>query len=183
LSSGEETRFGDFLERLAIFINEKVYGGKKASAPGIDLQFERDQIRYLVSIKSGPNWGNSQAIEKMVSNFQKAKRILQTSGSNKNAHIEFVNGCCYGRDNREFGTYSKYCGQKFWEFISGDPNLYEELIEPLEHSAKQRSDEFKREYEKTFCRLVSEFRAANLAKEDGTINWRKLVQFASKAVP
>lgn len=55
LSSQEETIFGEFLEGLAIFINEKVYGGYKSSAEGIDLEFEKDDVHYIVTIKSGPN--------------------------------------------------------------------------------------------------------------------------------
>lgn len=81
LSSQEETIFGDFLEGLAIFINGRVYGGRKSSAEGIDLEFDKDGIRYIVSIKSGPNWGNSSQIKKMRDNFQKAKRILRTGNS------------------------------------------------------------------------------------------------------
>ena len=54
LSSQEETIFGDFLEGLAIFICEKVYKGRKSSTTGIDLEFDKDEIRYVVSIKSGP---------------------------------------------------------------------------------------------------------------------------------
>ena len=60
LSSQEEGIFGGFLEELAIFICSKVYGGKKSSAEGIDLEFSKDNISYIVSIKSGPNWGNSR---------------------------------------------------------------------------------------------------------------------------
>jgi hypothetical protein len=37
ISSNEETIFGDWLEGLAIFINGKVYGGKKSGITGIDL--------------------------------------------------------------------------------------------------------------------------------------------------
>ncbi len=119
LSSQEETIFGDFLESLAIFINEKVYGGKKSSAEGIDLEFDKNGIRYIITIKSGPNWGNSSQINKMEDNFRKAKRILRTS--NSKLQIIAVNGCCYGReDNTDKGNYLKYCGQKFWEFISGN---------------------------------------------------------------
>src|SRR5690554_3135575 len=56
LSSSEEGLFGDWLEGLAIHINEKVYGGKKSGIPGIDLEFDKDGRRYIVNIKSGPNW-------------------------------------------------------------------------------------------------------------------------------
>ncbi|HVT55443.1 MAG TPA: PmeII family type II restriction endonuclease, partial [Xanthobacteraceae bacterium] len=111
-----------------------------------------------------------------------AKRVLRTSGGSKNTSIEFVNGCCYGRDDQPYKKgYTKLCGQRFWEFISGDPDLYEELIEPLEHGAKEGNKKFKSEYGKTFRRLVADFHAQGLAKEDGSINWRRLVQFASKA--
>ena len=78
LSSQEETIFGDFLEQLAIFVCEKVYGGTKSSAEGIDLEFEKDNIRYIVAIKSGPNWGNSRQIAAMKRDFNKAKKILHT---------------------------------------------------------------------------------------------------------
>jgi hypothetical protein len=110
LSSQEEGMFGNFLEGLAIFINNKVYGGKKSSTEGIDLEFDRNNKRYIVTIKSGPNWGNSRQIAGMKSDFMKAKRIVRTSGSN--IEVIAVNGCCYGRDNNpDKGEYFKYCGQ------------------------------------------------------------------------
>jgi len=62
LSSSEEGIFGNWLERLAIFINDSVYNGRKAGIPGIDLDFDNDGNRYLVSIKSGPKWGNADQI-------------------------------------------------------------------------------------------------------------------------
>ena len=76
LSSQEEGIFGDFLEELAIFICGKKYNGKKSSSEGIDLEFESDGNRYIVSIKSGPNWGNSAQIKKMRDHFRRAKKIL-----------------------------------------------------------------------------------------------------------
>ena len=65
VSSNEETIFGDWLEGLAIFINSKVYKGWKSGITGIDLEFDKDGIRYILTIKSGPNWGNSSQISKM----------------------------------------------------------------------------------------------------------------------
>ncbi|HOW26792.1 MAG TPA: PmeII family type II restriction endonuclease, partial [Bacteroidales bacterium] len=69
LSSSEEGIFGDWLEGLAIFINNQVYGGYKSSCNGIDLEFDKEGTRYLVSIKSGPNWGNKSQVEKMITDF------------------------------------------------------------------------------------------------------------------
>ena len=82
ISSNEETIFGDWLEGLAIFINNKVYGGWKSGIKGIDLEFDKDGNRYIVNIKSGPNWGNSSQISKMAADFKIAKRTLRTSNSN-----------------------------------------------------------------------------------------------------
>jgi Type II restriction endonuclease EcoO109I len=77
ISSSEEGIFGDWLEGLAIFVNENVYNGKKSSAKGIDLEFYKENKRYIVSIKSGPNWGNSSQIAKMILDFKSAKKHLE----------------------------------------------------------------------------------------------------------
>ena len=122
ISSSEETMFGDWLEGLAIFINQKVYSGWKSGIKGIDLELDKEGIRYIVSIKSGPNWGNSSQIKKMESDFIMAKKTLRTS--NSQMQIICINGCCYGKDNNpDKGSYYKYCGQAFWEFIGGNENI------------------------------------------------------------
>ncbi len=182
LSSGEETMFGNFLEELAIFINRRVYHGRKAGIPGIDLDFERGKTRYLVSIKSGPAWGNSQAISRMVQTFNSAKKTLRTSGGYKGA-LEFVNGCCYGVDDKpeKLQGYRKLCGQKFWEFISGSDTLYVDLIVPLGHTAKEWNERIYSAYNETRARLVEELRNAGLILPEGQVNWRELVKYTSKA--
>lgn len=177
LSSQEEGIFGGFLEELAIFICGKVYDGKKSSTEGIDLEFEKEAIRYIVSIKSGPNWGNSGQIAKMKDHFKKAKRILRTNISKIN--VVAVNGCCYGKDDKpDKGDYLKLCGQRFWELISDDENLYTEIIEPLGYRAKERNERFDEEYAKVINRFTREF-AQEYCDESGAINWGKLVKFNS----
>jgi hypothetical protein len=177
ISSNEETIFGDWLEGLAIFINSKVYGGKKSGILNIDLEFDLENIRYIVTIKSGPNWGNSSQLKKMVADFKTAKITLRTGNSKLN--IIAVNGCCYGRDNKpDKGDYFKYCGQRFWEFISGDPNLYTQLIEPLGHKAKERNDDFIKSYSKMLNKFTKEF-IDNYCDENGNINWNKIVELNS----
>ena len=177
LSSQEEGIFGGFLEELAIFISSRVYDGQKSSAEGIDLEFERDDIRYIVSIKSGPNWGNSSQIAKLRDNFRKAKRILRTNTSS--ANVVAVNGCCYGRDRRpDKGEYLKLCGQKFWEFISGDNNLYTEIIEPLGHQAKEKNKRFMDEYDKVVNKFTAEF-VGTFCDAEGNMLWEEIVKFNS----
>ena len=179
ISSNEETIFGDWLEGLAIFINNKVYGGWKSGIKGVDLEFDKDGVRYIVNIKSGPNWGNSSQISKMVTDFKTAKRTLRTS--NSKIHIASINGCCYGQDNTpDKGEYFKYCGQRFWEFLSDNVNLYTEIIEPLGHKAKERNDDFIQIYSQRINIFTLEF-GKQFCDANGAINWGKLVRFNSSA--
>ena len=178
LSSNEETLFGDWLEGLAIYINEKVYGGWKSGINGIDLEFNKDGVRYIVTIKSGPNWGNSSQIAKMREQFKTAIKTLRTS--NSKLHIIPVNGCCYGKDkNPDKGDYYKLCGQAFWEFISDNSSLYTEIIEPLGYKAKEKNDEFVELYSRLLNKFTSEFLQRFCNTDTGEIDWTKLVHFNS----
>jgi hypothetical protein len=179
LSSQEETIFGNFLEGLAIFVNQKVYNGWKSSTQGIDLEFNKDSIRYIVAIKSGPNWGNSSQIRKLQDDFRKAKQTIRTS--NSKLHIVAVNGCCYGRNNKtDKGDYFKFCGQKFWEFISSNNDLYLRIIKPLGYSAREKNDEFQDEYAQIVNKFTLEFSEKFVL--NGDIDWDSLVRFNSAEV-
>jgi hypothetical protein len=181
LSSSEETLFGDWLEGLAIFVNERVFGGRKSGIAGIDLEFDHNGARYIITIKSGPNWGNDSQIKKMKQDFTTAKRILRTS--NAKVNVVAVNGCCYGRSNAvDKGEYFKYCGQRFWEFISGEPNLYIDLIKPLSHSAKEKTQEYFESYSRLINVFTKEF-SDDFCDENGDINWDKLLKFNSAITP
>ncbi|HZE84121.1 MAG TPA: PmeII family type II restriction endonuclease [Puia sp.] len=177
ISSQEETIFGDWLEGLAIFINEKVYDGRKSGIPGIDLEFDKDGFRHIVTIKSGPSWGNSSQKAKMVSDFRTAQKTLRTS--NSNIMVRAVNGCCYGKDrNPDKGDYFKLCGQQFWKFISDESELYVNMIEPLGHRAREKNDEFMESYAKRINLFTREF-ADKFCMSDGSIDWNKFVRLNS----
>jgi hypothetical protein len=176
ISSQEETVFGNYLEDLAILICSKSYGGIKSSAPGIDLEFERDNKKYIVAIKSGPYWANSNQIAKMRSDFLRAKKILRQSSAM--LEIIAVNGCCYGKDSTpDKGDYFKYCGQLFWELISGDAELYVKIIEPLDEKARQKDEAFKEAYSQKVNILTEGFLTQFC--ENGQIDWNRLIKFVS----
>lgn len=187
LSSQEETLFGDLLENLAIYICNMVYDGKKAEQgkyPSVDLIFSTKDKCYIVGIKSGPNWGNSDQINRMKNNFKKAKILLKKEGVNKK--IVGVNGCMYGKDNRPYKkdqrdsqrSYYKYCGQEFWHLISGDKELYKDIVKPLDKQVKKRDDLFKKLYAQKVNQLTEKF--LNLFCDKGLINWEKILEFVSK---
>lgn len=181
LSSSEEGLFGEFLEGLAVYICRETLNGWKSGIEGIDLEFDDKNIRYIISIKSGPNWGNSSQVQKMITSFNKAIRTLRTN--NPSMNIIPVNGCCYGRDNNpdKKGQYFKYCRQRFWHFISGDERLYIDLIEPLGHKAKEKNEEFYKMYSQMINKFTYEF--TEKFCEDGLIDWEKLVKFNSSIKP
>lgn len=176
LSFQEEGIFGMFLEGLAVFICGKVYHGKKTNTVGIDLEFIKENVYYIVSIKSGPNWGNSDQINRMKQNFDAAK--IKIKQKYQDLEIVCVNGCYYGRDNKpqKIG-YVKLCGQRFWELISEQSNLYTDIIEPLGYKAKEKNESFMQAYAQAINIFTLQF-----AQEyciDGIINWNKIVSLNS----
>lgn len=181
LSSQEETLFGTFVEKLAIYVCSEVKcGGKsaKSCADGIDMEFTENNVRYLFSIKSGPNWGNKGQIDNMKSSFRKA--IIRYHTQNAGQQIVCINGCCYGKDRRpDKGTYIKYCGEEFWAFISEEKDFYKKIISPLDSGVRSKNDYFKEEFAKVNNRFTMEF-IGKYCDKDGAILWDKLLEFVSK---
>ena len=175
LQSQEETLFGNFIEGLAIFVCDKIYGAKKSKLTGIDLEFEKNAIIYIVEIKAGWNWGNSSQIKQLRTNFENAKKALNEKTYKK---VIAINGCCFGKDGRpDKGGYLKLCGQQFWELISGDSELYINIIEPIGHKSKQKNEEFMESYSQIINKLTLEF--SQKFCNNGKINWAKLIEFNS----
>lgn len=175
-AQGGRTSFGDFLEGLAVFIGDELYHGVKSSATGVDLEFKRSGTRYLVSIKSGPNWGNSSQHKKLKEDLAKAKKVVRQNKSSQN--VITVLGCCYGRGTTSKDADEFYCGQAFWDFLSGDSRLYLDIIEPLGHDAKKYNDAFESEYRALVNKLTVEFTTRFCV--DGKIDWEKVVMFISE---
>ena len=174
LSHSEQTIFGDFLERLAVFTGREIYGARKSGIEGMDLEFVRENIHYIVSVKSGPHWGNASAIKKQTELFVTAAKVIRQA--KHGAHVRPVLGCCFGkRKDIDRGSYDHYCGQKFWDFLSGDDRLYIDIIEPLGHQAKERDQAFKEEYGKCLNLLTQEFMKEYCCK-DGSIDWEALIK-------
>ena len=178
LSSSEEKMFGDFLEGLAIFIASKTRNGHKSSSTGIDLELIEENQHYLISIKSGPNWGNNSQITKLSEDFDKARRtILQ-----QNAHINVLNilGICYGKTRTTVTKrgYWKLVGQNFWYFISGEKNLYKKIIEPIGFEAKKHNKKFVSD-KNNFLNIMTRDFIEKYCKENGEIDWINLVEHNS----
>ncbi len=182
LSSQEETLFGDLMESFAVHVATTLWDGHKSKRIGLGLEFERDEKHYIVEIKSGVNWGNSSQIKRMKENFKVARVDLQ---SETDAEIIAVNGCIYGKVARPLQTdaddadktYFKYAGQDFWHFLSGDDNLFREIIKPIDEEAREKDAAFKTAYTAKINELTADL-SLNFLSE-GQIDWIKLVEFVS----
>ena len=178
LSSSEEELFGRiFLESLAIRVSGEVANGRKSPAEGIDLEFDRVTTHFLVSIKSGPNWGNNSQKTRLVENFQLAVKILQQGDAS--SHIQPVLGICYGRaKTTNLYNYVKYEGQSFWHFLSDDPDLYTSLIEPVAYLAREHNQSFRARRDRLEAQFIQEF-SDEFCHADGRIDWSRLLRFNS----
>jgi hypothetical protein len=178
LQSQEETLFGDFIESLAIYVCDHVYGARKSSLTGMDLEFEKDGIVYAVEIKAGWNWGNSSQLKQLKFNAANAKAFLEITSADREVRI--VNGCCFGKKRNKFPLkdgYYKLCGQEFWHFISNEVDFYTRIVEPIGYKAKERNDEFIEAYSVVLNKFTEEF--SRRFCEEGRIDWVKLLEFNS----
>ena len=178
-SSSEETIFGDWLEKLAIFVAGEVYGGKKSTTKGVDLEMDKDGIHYIISIKSGPNWSNSGSMTNQETNFKTALRVYRTGGNK--GECKALIGCCYGKRNNPYSDPIRLCGQSFWQFISNSDTLYMDIIVPLGTDAKNRNEAYMVEYNKIKTGLTAEF-IKKYCNNDNSVNWEKIVRLNAEAI-
>ncbi len=176
LRAKEEKLFGAFLEELAVFTSSRTCGGRKSVATGIDLEFQNEGTHYLVSVKSGPNWGSGSQQKKQEADFQSARKAIKQAKHTEN--VQPVLGICYGKTRTNYlHGYLKVVGQNFWYLVSRNENLYTDIVEPLGYRAKQHDSKFRKEHAKIVNLFTKQFLEEFC--DDGLINWRKLVEFNS----
>ena len=177
LSSSEEELFGEFLEGLAVFVAQQTSEGHKSTAQGVDLEFINKGIHYVVSVKSGPNWGNSSQQSKLEQDLKNA--VARLKQANRAANIQAVLGICYGKTKTShLRGYMKVVGQNFWYLISNDQNLYTEIIEPVGYKAKEHNETFLKK-RSTVANVFTKKFIDEFCEPSGAINWVKLVEFNS----
>lgn len=184
ISSSEETMFGNLLECFAIHVSENRDKGFKSDLKSVDLEFLRGDTYYIVGIKSGVVWGNRDQVEKMRDNFKLHRKALIATG--KALKVECINGCMYGKDanpykidaNDRERNYYKYAGQVFWEFLSGDSELYQKIIVPIGAEARQQDETFKALYNKKINEMTEDF--ITHFTTESMIDWNKLIESISK---
>jgi hypothetical protein len=175
LSSSEEELFGAFLEDFAIFIAGKTCDGRKSANKGIDLEFINNSCLYLVSIKSGPSWGNSSQKRKLRDDFESALKVLKQSSHRIN--VTPVEGICYGKVKSKFVKgYLRVMGQNFWYLISENKELYKDIVEPLGYRAKVHNDKFI-EMKNSVKNNLTKVLLNDFCFNNGQLDWDKIVEF------
>lgn len=173
LSSSEEKLFGDFLEGLAVFVAHQTCMGHKSTAPGVDLEFFNKQVHYVVSIKSGPNWGNSSQHNELEQNLKNA--VTRVKQLNRGANVQPVLGICYGKTRTGYiRGYLKVVGQNFWYLISENKHLYTDIVEPIGYKAKEHNENFMVERGRVINQFTRQF-IDQFCDATGAIDWGKLV--------
>lgn len=177
VSSSEETIFGNcFFEPIAVAAS----GGNKALAEGIDIMFQDKETNTItaIAVKSGPAVFNADSKKRQEQNFAAASKLAQQAKARYEAYI----GYCYGKKS-ESGRgkprmYRELAGKKFWTELTGDEHFYIKIITYMGTMPEQYVADYKESYNKAANRLVREF-ANSFCKEDGSIDWEKLVEFNS----
>lgn len=177
VSSSEETIFGNcFFEPIAIAVS----GGNKALAEGIDIMVQNNEENtiYAVAVKSGTSVFNADSKKRQEQNFMAASKLAQQAKARFEAYI----GYCYGKKKESTKgkpkMYQELAGQKFWAELTGDEEFYKKIITFMGTLPEQYVAEYKESYNKASNRLVREF-SNDFCKEDGSIDWEKLVEFNS----
>lgn len=90
-----------------------------------------ENIAYIIQMKSGSRWSNNSAKTKLDEDFKIIKNYLLQYTTLKD--VICINGIANNETNNIlFQNAIVYSGQKFWEFISGEENYYNELENCIE---------------------------------------------------
>jgi hypothetical protein len=115
--TSEETIRGNFLECVAININNKTQGGFKSKEVDVDLEVPLTNSYY--GLKNSPKWGNAD----------QQKAVGQTNETMKGLGKVFAVLCLYGHSiKRKVEKFKQYGGQESWLIISnGDEEMYQKV--------------------------------------------------------
>ena len=114
----------------------------------------------------------------MKQNFSALREFLLSERTDLcESDIIAVNGCCYGKCQKNQKDYLKLCGQEFWTFISSDEELYTKIIKPIGHQAKEKNEAFLESYAQIINKFTLEF--GQHYCHNGKIDWVKLIQLIS----
>lgn len=177
VSSSEETIFGNcFFEPIALAAS----GGSKALAEGIDIMVQDDEanVIHAIAVKSGPSVFNADSKKRQEQNFMAAAKLAKQAKARYEAYIGYSYGKKKSSGRGRPRIYQELAGKRFWAELTGDEDFYKKIIGFMGKLPEQFVADYKESYNRAFNRLVREFSNA-FCREDGSIDWEKLVEFNS----
>ncbi len=121
---GSVTAFGTTLQAIS-----KDIAGHATGVAGADIMLVRDNRRYYIQVKSGPDTANRDIAQNIGSLLNAARA--------RDPEAVCMFGVCYARPEQISGIVKGQLqragvglkiGREFWEFISGDPQCLNELL-------------------------------------------------------
>ena len=177
IGSSRECVFGKCLENIARAVLATHDKNAKSGIAGIDLDFKSGELRILMSVKSGENWGNSNSVNGLSKSLEKAKRTIR---QNDTSAVNTVLFCCYGRrktsDKNKVADYA-ISGQNAWYFLSGDIDFYKKIIHEMNQKAAEFEKELEDKWDGAYIRLLEELK---ILCPYGTNIWDILVERCCK---
>ena len=172
MSSSAESKFGNkFIETLV----EMIPGVKPIPGGGID--FEKDGT--LISVKSGSSWGNNDQWKSLVADATAALKMYKADPGKKEAR--FVLGIAVGRGSRtprkQVFPFTELRGQKFWHWITDDPEAYQKIMDALDRLAGEYEEKRKAAISRLRQQMIIEFGLTG-----GIVDWKKLNAFVSAEI-
>lgn len=125
LERGSGTAMGVALQNIA-----RELSGSGSGAAGADIEVMKNGQRHYVQVKSGPDTANKDIAQNIA-------RLLNSARA-RDPGAACVLGVTYARPDQiskiakaelQAAGVELKVGREFWEFLSGDPNCLEELLE------------------------------------------------------
>jgi len=147
----EKTAFGDVVEDIMFWLANKRYGAEKFYPKRKCLDYKVDRkpgLLWMISNKSSPRWGNSDATSSVLAAFE---NILAIEPFNYRI-VQCIILCAYGTDNSPLKTskvkHYKLCGRRAWAFLTADPTFMYQVIDAMNEAvadlrAEGRLDDIK----------------------------------------
>lgn len=133
LGTSINTTFGTSIQSFITEIQTIVSSG--SAIPGIDIEFEDaiDGRKKYCQCKAGPQTINHDDVDTILAHFKQFKGIARTN----KLHVsddDLVVGVLYGSPDKLSAnyrtiatTYPVFCGEIFWEHLTGDCHFYHRL--------------------------------------------------------
>jgi hypothetical protein len=169
----EVSLLDDLLVNLAAFAAVRMHEGQPSAFSGVDLEFAKGKLLYLMSIFTSNAPINSAYISHRTELMRRAQNVLQLQNPKKN--VIAIHGFCYGRAlPAQSKDFLDLRGQVFWKFVSGDDDFYLDIDDLISSNFRAIRIAFQDTYVKVVVRLWQDFLDEYISEY--AIDWQKIIK-------